>query len=187
MGHRVRGNRELLYPMLDGRASSLSMEEAKVEQARPRDRDRSLMPDSDADVDEIASISLQLYKSLKFIPPAGQYTILASFVLSKPGFPPQLKVISLATGTKCLPASNLPILGDALHDSHAEVLARRGAIRWFIQELSQVPSDGSSTISFSEWLCKRESGLYGLRDDVRVHMYVSTVPCKSSSSKTLSY
>lgn len=42
---------------------------------------------------------------------------------------PMLRVLSIATGTKCLSFSKLDAAGRLIHDSHAEVLARRGFLR----------------------------------------------------------
>jgi tRNA-specific adenosine deaminase 1 len=123
---------------------------------------------------------LQVYSSTSFSPPACQYTIAASFFLTSPN---DCKVISVATGTKCLPTARLPSRGEAIHDSHAEVLARRGAIRWFLEEIGRC-SDGfdlhvSSNKSYqSDWICQSaHCAQYVLRDGVQIHLYVSTVPC----------
>lgn len=113
-----------------------------------------------------------LYSSLAVKIPPGQYTILAAFVLACPG---AAKVISLATGSKCLPTTRFPETGDALHDSHAEVLARRGAVRWLMEEVRRASAGQQG----SAWLLKASDGKYSLKDGVHTHMYVSTVPCKS--------
>ncbi|KAI0771964.1 hypothetical protein BD413DRAFT_604099 [Trametes elegans] len=113
-------------------------------------------------------------------PPDGQFTILAAFVLRTPD---QLKVISLGTGSKCLPASRLPEAGDALHDSHAEVLARRGAIRWVLEEVGRVCSDEPPYVS--SWIHAGTDGRYALRGDVVLDMYISTVPCGDASTRYL--
>lgn len=47
----------------------------------------------------------------------------------------ELAVICLATGTKCLPASQRTPDGSALNDMHAEVLCRRAFVRWLIEEI----------------------------------------------------
>lgn len=126
----------------------------------------------------IAAASLALYSSLDYNPPKDKFTILASFVLSATD-PDQLKVISLATGLKCLPENRLPSDGDALHDSHAEVLARRGSIRWFMEEMQRVANAEPGTLTESPWIRKDAfKGKFVLKDSVQLHMYVSTVPCE---------
>jgi tRNA-specific adenosine deaminase 1 len=135
-----------------------------------------------ASVDDVVSLTLTQYSLLPFVPQPGKYTVLASFALHNPATQQSGRgtttthLLSLGTGVKCLPASRLPPLGDALHDSHAEVIARRGAIRWFLEEVQRdVQAPGSS-----EWICARkQDGLYTLRNDVQLWMYASTVPCAS--------
>jgi tRNA-specific adenosine deaminase 1 len=118
--------------------------------------------------EEVSAHVLELYSSLTFKPPPCQFTVLASLVLvSTEG----LKAISLATGSKCLPAARLPDQGDALHDSHAEILARRAAILWFLEEIAR------STTGNSQWIEQGDDGRYDLKNGVQIHMYISTPPC----------
>lgn len=114
----------------------------------------------------------ELYSRLAVKIPLGQYTILAAFILT---YFDAIKVISFATGSKCLPTDRFSKMGDALHDSHAEVLARRGAVRWLMEEVRQA-SVGQQD---SAWLLKASDGKYSLKEGVHTHLYVSTVPCKS--------
>ncbi|KAK0498367.1 adenosine deaminase/editase [Armillaria luteobubalina] len=131
------------------------------------------MPD-DVDFDAIIHDIHEIYGSLNFYPPDGKFTILASFFLTDER---RTKVISIATGTKCLPTIRLPSQGEALHDSHAEVLARRGAIRWCMEEILR-----STT---SDWIVCLTSGKYALRDGVALNLYISTVPCGDASTRFL--
>lgn len=124
--------------------------------------------------DSVARATLSLYSALKFRPanPA-QYKILSSFTLvHRSG---TIAPISLATGSKCLPATRLSANGDAVHDSHAEVLSRRGAIRWFMEEICR------STEKSSLWVERREAGKWALKTGVSVHMYISTLPCEDDT------
>lgn len=122
--------------------------------------------------DHVASLVLATYSKLNFKPPSGQFTILAAFVLLTAKQP---KVVSLGTGSKCLPAERLPKAGDALHDSHAEVLARRGLIRWLLEEIARVCSEDSDYAS--PWLVRGADGRFMLCEAVQLDMYISTVPC----------
>lgn len=90
--------------------------------------------------DKVAQTSVDLYKSLRNHGKptrrpnnVEEWTILATISLVFPSTSTIIPV-SLGTGVKVLPASRLPPLGDAVHDSHAEVLARRGFVRWMMEE-----------------------------------------------------
>ena len=151
-------------------------------------------PNLDHDIPFDAAILtiLKQFASFSYKPQHSQWTILASFFLTRP---PQLqqesihdqdasnsetktliKVISLSTGTKCLPAARLSPRGEAVHDSHAEVLARRSALRWFLEEILRVRSSVGSFSS--DWIVEGQDGKYRLRDNVKLNLYVSTLPCK---------
>ena len=118
---------------------------------------------------------LDLYSSFSFTPQHSQYTVLASFFLIRSGSNPDIKVISLGTGTKCLPANRLSPKGEIVNDSHAEVLARRSAVLWFMEEIQRICSVGAYR---SPWLDVCPNGRYALRDGVKLNLYISTVPCK---------
>lgn len=129
--------------------------------------------------DHAVSCVLKLYSTLNFCPPDGQFTVLAAFILSHED---EHKVISLATGTKCLPDIKLPRTGDALHDSHAEVLARRGAVRWFLEEAIRLYKGTES-----KWIVRSGGGVFQLKDEVVVRFYVSTLPCECATISPFGY
>jgi tRNA-specific adenosine deaminase 1 len=133
-----------------------------------------------ATTDEIVSCILRLYRSLAFEPPSGQYTVLAAFVLSNT-LSNATKIISLSTGSKCLPTARLPLRGDALHDSHAEILARRGAIRWSVEEAGRFAQTQTSDWIQHQSIGVGDGGIFALKDGVCVHLYISTVPCEDPS------
>lgn len=84
--------------------------------------------------------------------------------------------VSLGTGVKVLPATKLPPTGDTLHDSHAEVLARRGLVRWLIEEAGRV-AKGKENEELLEWV----NGRFRLRDGVEVWLYISALPVGPAS------
>lgn len=131
--------------------------------------------DHDHDIYNTAILKLlNLYSSFGFTPQHSQYTILASFFLicSKTS---DIKVISLGTGTKCLPVNRLSPKGEIVNDSHAEVLARRSAVLWFLEEIQRISSDDAYR---SPWLDIRSDARYALREGIKLNLYISTVPCK---------
>ncbi|KAH7888064.1 hypothetical protein F5I97DRAFT_1806184 [Phlebopus sp. FC_14] len=123
------------------------------------------------------------FRSLNLRPSNGTYTALATLALSSsdPALSP--KIIALATGCKCLPKDVLPELGDALHDSHAEVLARRCARRWFFEEIGRyVTSEGQS-----HWIDRHTDGMFHIKEGVQMIMYISTPPCGDASMRFLAH
>ncbi|SPO32126.1 related to tRNA-specific adenosine deaminase 1 [Ustilago trichophora] len=159
----------------------------------------------EVDHEQIASLVQSTY--LNTIPPRGakpgtksngriEWSVLAGYILSytTPDHThPQYALISLATGLKCLPYTSLPPNGDVLHDQHAEVLARRGARLWLLQRLEHEVK--SSTIGegfrfFERTARKGENESerkWKLRQGVKLHLYVSTLPCGDASNNLLEF
>jgi len=143
--------------------------------------------------DEIVKAIHDIYSSIGFKPPSKQFTVLASFYLTRQisaadPFKTSFKLISLATGTKCTPAIKYSPRGEIIHDAHAEVLARRGAVRWLMEEIKRMNTVAPTDLAYtSDWLTDTKSGIlsdfddhppYRLGPGVSLHMYVSTLPCR---------
>ncbi|TIA89322.1 hypothetical protein E3P99_02102 [Wallemia hederae] len=111
-----------------------------------------------------------------------EWTILAGFVMEDEH---TLKCVAAGVGMKCLPESRLPLQGDMLHDTHAEILARRAFTKWLLLQLQLSEVEEGSTSSstsngISPYLCIRDSK-YTFRENVKVHLYVSALPCGDAS------
>lgn len=131
--------------------------------------------DHNHDINNTAVLKiLDLYSSFGFTPQHSQYTVLAAFFLICSGTT-DIKVISLGTGTKCLPANRLSSKGEIVNDSHAEVLARRSAVLWFLEEIQRICSVDAYR---SPWLDVCSDARYALREGVKLNLYISTIPCK---------
>lgn len=90
--------------------------------------------------------------------------------------------IALATGVKALPYATLSPAGDLLHDSHAEVLARRGARTWILLRLIS-EAKAVDTMTEIDGICRlfeknpENQDTWRLHSDVKLHLYCSTFPC----------
>ncbi|EGG12269.1 uncharacterized protein MELLADRAFT_89234 [Melampsora larici-populina 98AG31] len=86
---------------------------------------------------------------------------------------------SLATGMRCLPQEKLSLQGDLLHDSHAEVLVKRGFRLWLYEELKRSYEIGIG----SAWINRPSDSKdhFSLKKSVQVFFYVSTLPCGDAS------
>ena len=87
--------------------------------------------------DAVAAAVLEKYKSLG---PRGkpshntcEWTVLAGIVASFASG--ELRVLSVATGNRCVGKSGMSRDGDVVHDCHAEVLARRAFLRYSYEQL----------------------------------------------------
>lgn len=125
--------------------------------------------------DQIAECAILHYKSCltKGKPKAqGEWTVYAAIVAEQGD---KLWVLSCATGTKCTANRSG---GFVLHDSHAEVLARRGLMRVLCKELSK--GNQSSLLE-----CQ-PTGKFKLWSDISLHLYISRSPCGDASIYAIS-
>ncbi|OCF77615.1 hypothetical protein I204_01607 [Kwoniella mangroviensis CBS 8886] len=120
-----------------------------------------------------------------------EWTILSTFslVVPQPQIGPQTRVIpiSLGTGVKCLPYSKLSEYGDTLHDSHAEIIARRGFLRWLLwQAHLQAQVTRGERVEEELFVEIREEegdrGRLRLKDGVQMWLYISVLPCGDAST-----
>ncbi|XP_055551699.1 double-stranded RNA-specific editase Adar isoform X4 [Wyeomyia smithii] len=61
--------------------------------------------------------------------------VLAGIVMTQAYDVKTAKVISLATGTKCVSGEHMSVTGSVINDSHAEIIARRGLLDYFYSQL----------------------------------------------------
>ncbi|KAL4222413.1 hypothetical protein ACF0H5_018452 [Mactra antiquata] len=79
------------------------------------------------------------------------------------------RVVSVGSGNRCIKGSNITDDGTVIHDSHAEVLARRGFKRfiyWLLANQSSLPI--LERCSDRKWRFK---------NGISFHLYISTAPC----------
>ncbi|XP_053742020.1 tRNA-specific adenosine deaminase 1 isoform X2 [Synchiropus splendidus] len=133
--------------------------------------------------DEIARLC---YESFSQLPPRGkpepgrEWTLLAAVVRLSRGSHSRAvekQVVSLGTGTKCIGKSSMSPNGDVLNDSHAEVIARRGCIRYLTSELLRAVRGADSSV----FQPAEEPGKWRLQPDVSFLFFTSHTPCGDAS------
>uniref|UniRef100_F1KXY0 Double-stranded RNA-specific editase 1 n=1 Tax=Ascaris suum TaxID=6253 RepID=F1KXY0_ASCSU len=80
-------------------------------------------------------------------------------------------LISWATGNKCVQGSALCTDGCTVNDSHAEVLCRRGLLRFLYQQLEVYLRDEQKSIF------RKVMGRLALRPSLTFHLFINTAPC----------
>ncbi|XP_063697666.1 tRNA-specific adenosine deaminase 1 [Culicoides brevitarsis] len=89
-----------------------------------------------------------------------------------------LIVVSLGTGTKCLTGQNLAEhKGTKIHDSHAEIIARRGFLRYIYEQIG-LHLNGKSEIFEKNFTSEHK---LKLRDDINFHFFTTHLPCGDAS------
>ncbi|KAM0787398.1 hypothetical protein ACM66B_003483 [Microbotryomycetes sp. NB124-2] len=114
---------------------------------------------------------------------AAQWTVLAGIcILNTSREADTAHCIAIGTGLKALPHAKLPRQGDVLHDSHAEVIARRGLLLWLYDQLERHANSEHNGTSFLE---RTERGSFRLQSGSCLAMYISTLPCGDASTWSL--
>ncbi|XP_068082523.1 tRNA-specific adenosine deaminase 1 [Anabrus simplex] len=88
----------------------------------------------------------------------------------------RMEIVSLGTGSKCVGRSRLNCNGDVVHDSHAEIMARRGFLRYLYSQMYLHNTSESSDIFSS-----LENGKCAIKSNITFHMFSSHTPCGDGS------
>uniref|UniRef100_A0A3Q2PZ79 Adenosine deaminase RNA specific n=1 Tax=Fundulus heteroclitus TaxID=8078 RepID=A0A3Q2PZ79_FUNHE len=81
-------------------------------------------------------------------------------------------VVSLGTGNRCVKGEELSLKGETVNDCHAEIISRRGFIRFLYNELLK-HCDGADDSIFEP----AEENKLKIKSDITFHLYISTAPC----------
>lgn len=81
-------------------------------------------------------------------------------------------VVSLGTGNRCVKGEELSLKGETVNDCHAEIISRRGFIRFLYSELLK-HYDGAEDTIFEQ----AEKNKLRIKSDITFHLYISTAPC----------
>ncbi|CAF1074416.1 unnamed protein product [Didymodactylos carnosus] len=92
----------------------------------------------------------------------------------------QIQVLSIGTGNCSLLETNYVDDGTVIHDCHAEILARRGFIKFLIHQLQIAGDDVEKSIFELNTLNNK----FQLKDSYQFHLFISSLPCGDASMKT---
>ncbi|XP_056672308.1 double-stranded RNA-specific adenosine deaminase isoform X2 [Monodelphis domestica] len=124
--------------------------------------------------DQVAMLSHQCFSSLTA---PIQHSllgrkILAAIIMKKSDDDLGL-VVSFGTGNRCVKGEELSLKGETVNDCHAEIISRRGFIRFLYHELMKY-----SPISWKESIFELAHGnKLQVKKNVTFHLYISTAPC----------
>nr|XP_033799688.1 tRNA-specific adenosine deaminase 1 isoform X2 [Geotrypetes seraphini] len=143
--------------------------------------------------DEIAALSYKHYSTKlpkQGMPnPEREWTLLAAVIqvelsdLKKDDGPSQepsqiiKEVVAMGTGTKCIGQSKMSTMGDALNDSHAEVVAKRSFQRYLLHQISLAVSHKQNSI----FIPAAETGKWKLKPEISFVFFTSHTPCGDAS------
>ncbi|XP_053226119.1 double-stranded RNA-specific adenosine deaminase isoform X2 [Podarcis raffonei] len=82
-------------------------------------------------------------------------------------------VVSIGTGNRCVKGEELSLKGETVNDCHAEIISRRGFIRFLYTELMKFDPSAPEDSIFQPL----EDGKLKIKDDITFHLYISTAPC----------
>lgn len=86
-------------------------------------------------------------------------------------------IFELIAGTKCISKSEMNNRGDILNDSHAEIMCRRGFIRYLYEQINMSISENPSIFKFDE----SEKKFKLSNDKISFHLFTTHSPCGDAS------
>ena len=95
------------------------------------------------------------------------------------------EVVSIGSGNRCISGEEVSLHGDIVQDCHAEIVARRGFVRYLYRQLTDAEEDDSIfDADPSAPLYDAEGTLIRrlqLKADVGIHLYINLAPCGDSA------
>nr|XP_017201339.1 double-stranded RNA-specific adenosine deaminase isoform X1 [Oryctolagus cuniculus] len=125
--------------------------------------------------DQIAMLSHRCFNALtnSFQPSLLGRKILAAIIMKKDSDDMGV-VVSLGTGNRCVKGDSLSLKGETVNDCHAEIISRRGFIRFLYSELMKYNPQTAKESIFEP---ARGGEKLQIKKTVSFHLYISTAPC----------
>lgn len=125
------------------------------------------------------------FQSVKDADPANipQYKALAGVVMSCGAAINGSQVISLATGSESISASNLSFKGDAINDCHSAILARRGLVSFLYDQLEKYGTQPEESIFEPAGNDDGPLPRLKVKEGILFHLYLSSAPCGDASGQ----
>nr|XP_031544930.1 LOW QUALITY PROTEIN: double-stranded RNA-specific adenosine deaminase [Vicugna pacos] len=121
--------------------------------------------------DQIAMLSHRCFNALtnSFQPSLLGRKILAAIIMKKDSDDLGV-VVSLGTGNRCVKGDSLSLKGETVNDCHAEIISRRGFIRFLYSELMKYNPQTAKDSIF-------EPAKGGEKLQIQMPLFCSTAPC----------
>lgn len=125
--------------------------------------------------DQIAMLSHRCFNTLtnSFQPSLLGRKILAAIIMKKDSEDLGV-VVSLGTGNRCVKGDSLSLKGETVNDCHAEIVSRRGFIRFLYSELMKYNPQTAKDSIFEP---TKGGEKLQIKKTVSFHLYISTAPC----------
>nr|XP_010952278.1 double-stranded RNA-specific adenosine deaminase isoform X2 [Camelus bactrianus] len=125
--------------------------------------------------DQIAMLSHRCFNALtnSFQPSLLGRKILAAIIMKKDSDDLGV-VVSLGTGNRCVKGDSLSLKGETVNDCHAEIISRRGFIRFLYSELMKYNPQTAKDSIFEP---AKGGEKLQIKKTVSFHLYISTAPC----------
>ncbi|XP_021051513.1 double-stranded RNA-specific adenosine deaminase isoform X1 [Mus pahari] len=125
--------------------------------------------------DQMAMLSHRCFNALtnSFQPSLLGRKILAAIIMKRNAEDMGV-VVSLGTGNRCVKGDSLSLKGETVNDCHAEIISRRGFIRFLYGELMKY---NQHTAKHSIFELARGGEKLQIKKTVSFHLYISTAPC----------
>lgn len=125
---------------------------------------------------KISELVLEHYRNImQSQPDFARRKVLAGLVMTTNQDCTDGVVVSVGTGTKCVGGEHISVKGAVLNDSHAEIISRRGLVRYFYSQL--LLHANPATADDSIFQLSDDGKGFCLKQDIRFHLYISTSPC----------